>query len=99
MLPFVSKSHYFHHPLARRGLRLRFLLTQKSLHSRPTDGTGPFHGVSAIFHGHFLSVLHFGFLLALDAIGFNHLSPSFLSTERVLRASSCSLILTVAQKF
>jgi hypothetical protein len=95
----VSKSHYSHHPLAKRGLRLRFLLTQKRLYGRPTDGTGPFHGVPAIFHGDLLRVLHFGFLLALDAIGFSHLSLSFLSTERVLRAHSCSLILTVAQKF
>jgi hypothetical protein len=55
--------------------------------------------VSAIFHGDLLRVLHFGFLLALDAIGFSHLSLSFLSTERILRAHNCSLILTVAQKF
>jgi hypothetical protein len=68
-----------------QGSRLGFLLAEKRLHRRPTDGTGPFHGVSAIFHGHFLRVLHFRLLLALDAIGFSHLFLSFFYTERVVR--------------
>lgn len=70
------------HPVGKRRSRLRFLFTQECLYGCSTDGTSSLHGMSAILHRHLLRVLHFRLLFALDAIGFSHLSLSFLYTEQ-----------------
>ena len=65
----------------------------------PTVRADSRDGGLAVLERHVLRVLNLHARLALDAIGFSHLSLSFLSTERILRAHSCSLILTVAQMY
>src|ERR1700676_250536 len=50
-----------------------FLVTQETLHGGATDRTGSLHGVSAIFHGHLVRILHVRLLFTLNTIGFSHL--------------------------